>query len=112
MSGRLMTGDYQRIGAIALLVLLVVPGLAGAYSAWAGSGVGGLILRGLAAAVCLLPPTLLMGATLPILVRGLTRHSAELGARISRLYWVNTLGAVCEMSAPARFVAWTSWRSL
>ncbi|HYL09640.1 MAG TPA: fused MFS/spermidine synthase, partial [Candidatus Acidoferrales bacterium] len=30
----------------------------------------------------------------PILVRGLTRKSAELGSRVSRLYWVNTLGAV------------------
>ena len=35
-----------------------------------------------------------MGGTLPILVRGLTRSSAELGARVSRLYWVNTAGAV------------------
>ncbi len=46
------------------------------------------------AALVLFVPTFLMGATLPILVRGLTRHSAELGARISRLYWVNTAGAV------------------
>ena len=51
-------------------------------------------LRFVGAAVVLFVPTFLMGATLPILVRGLTRHSAELGARISRLYWVNTLGAV------------------
>lgn len=51
-------------------------------------------LRFVGAAVVLFVPTFLMGATLPILVRGLTRHSSELGARISRLYWVNTLGAV------------------
>lgn len=51
-------------------------------------------LRFVGAALVLFVPTFLMGATLPILVRGLTRHSAELGARISRLYWVNTLGAV------------------
>ena len=37
--------------------------------AWAGSGVIGILLRGLAAAVCLLPPTLLMGATLPAISR-------------------------------------------
>lgn len=35
-----------------------------------------------------------MGGTLPILVSGLTCKSAELGARVSRLYWINTLGAV------------------
>jgi len=34
------------------------------------------------------------GGTLPILVRGITRNSAELGMRVSQLYWVNTLGAV------------------
>ncbi|MGH9795489.1 MAG: fused MFS/spermidine synthase [Candidatus Acidiferrales bacterium] len=46
------------------------------------------------AALVLFVPTFLMGGTLPIMVRGLTRNSAELGARVSRLYWVNTLGAV------------------
>lgn len=51
-------------------------------------------LRFAGAAVVLLLPTFLMGGTLPVLVRGLTRSSAELGARVSRLYWVNTLGAV------------------
>jgi len=57
------------IGAIGLLVLIAVPLVGGAYAAWAGSGVTGLVLRGLAAGVCLLPPTLLMGATLPALSR-------------------------------------------
>ena len=53
-----------------------------------------LALRFLGAALVLLLPTFLMGGTLPILVHGLTRASAELAARLSRLYWVNTLGAV------------------
>jgi spermidine synthase len=53
-----------------------------------------LLLRGIGAALVLFLPTFLMGGTLPVLVRGLTRHSAELGARIGRLYWVNTAGAV------------------
>src|SRR5258708_7182114 len=35
-----------------------------------------------------------MGGTLPVLVRGLARDSAELGTRLARLYWVNTAGAV------------------
>src|SRR5258706_7696950 len=34
-----------------------------------GAGVTGILFRGLAAAICLLPPTLLMGATLPAISR-------------------------------------------
>ena len=51
-------------------------------------------LRFFGVAVVLFIPTFLMGGTLPILVRSLTRKSGELGGRISQLYWVNTLGAV------------------
>src|SRR6476661_6466024 len=57
------------IGAIGLLVLFGMPLVSGIYTAWAGSGVAGILLRGVAAAVCLLPPTLLMGATLPAISR-------------------------------------------
>lgn len=57
------------IGAIGILVLLVMPLIGGAYTAWAPSGIAGIIVRAIAAAVCLLPPTLLMGATLPAIAR-------------------------------------------
>ena len=57
------------IGAIGLLVLAVVPLIGSAYTAWAPSGVAGIIVRAVAAAICLLPPTLLMGATLPAIAR-------------------------------------------
>ena len=53
-----------------------------------------LVLRFFGTTVVLFIPTFLMGGTLPILVRGITRNSAELGMRVSQLYWVNTLGAV------------------
>ena len=53
-----------------------------------------LALRFFGAAVVLFIPTFLMGGTFPILVRSITRHSSELGIRVSLLYWVNTLGAV------------------
>jgi spermidine synthase len=56
------------IGVIGLLILWGMPLISGIYVAWAGSG-SGLFLRGLIAAVCLLPPTLLMGATLPAVAR-------------------------------------------
>jgi spermidine synthase len=53
-----------------------------------------ILLRFAGAALVLFLPTFLMGGTLPILVRAVTRNSAELGKRLARLYWVNTAGAV------------------
>jgi spermidine synthase len=44
--------------------------------------------------IVLFLPTFLMGGTLPILTRGVTSGSGELGTRLSRLYWINTAGAV------------------
>ncbi len=57
------------IGVIGVLALVGIPLLGGAYFAWAGSGITGILLRGVAASICLLPPTLLMGATLPAIAR-------------------------------------------
>src|SRR5688500_7373077 len=57
------------IGAFGLILLFAMPLIGGIYTAWAGTGVGGLLVRGLAAAICLLPPTILMGATLPAIAR-------------------------------------------
>jgi spermidine synthase len=57
------------IGTIGLLILWGMPLVGRVYTAWAGGGGGGLFVRGLIAAVALLPPTLLMGATLPAVAR-------------------------------------------
>lgn len=57
------------IGVIGLAVLFGMPLIAGVYTSWAGGGFFGMLLRGIVAAVCLLPPTLLMGATLPAISR-------------------------------------------
>jgi spermidine synthase len=57
------------IGLIAILILFGMPLLSGVYTAWAGAGIVGILLRGVAAAICLLPPTLLMGGTLPAMAR-------------------------------------------
>jgi spermidine synthase len=43
--------------------------------------------------VLVLLPTLLMGATLPILVAYLARMSGQIGGAVGTLYFVNTLGA-------------------
>lgn len=82
-------------GAVSLAGLAGVRALYLASHPWAGeSPVAQVALRFLGSALVLLLPTFLMGGTLPILVRGLTRSSAELGQRVSRLYWINTAGAV------------------
>jgi spermidine synthase len=46
-----------------------MPYVGGVYAAAIGHGLPGILLRGTLAAVCLLPPTLLMGATLPAIAR-------------------------------------------
>src|SRR5688500_18525519 len=57
------------IGIVGVILLFAMPLVGGVYTAWAGSGMLGMIVRGLIAAACLLPPTLLMGATLPAISR-------------------------------------------
>ena len=57
------------IGAIALAVLFGMPLLEQVYTHHAGHGLMSILMRGAVAGVCLVPPTLLMGATLPAIAR-------------------------------------------
>jgi spermidine synthase len=57
------------IGALGLLLLVLMPLAGRVYTTWGGYGFTGFFLRGLVASVCLLPPTLAMGATLPAVSR-------------------------------------------
>ncbi|MGH7472010.1 MAG: spermidine synthase, partial [Longimicrobiales bacterium] len=57
------------IGILGLLILFGLPWVGGLYTRIGGPGFGGLLMRGLVCALCLLPPTLLMGATLPAIAR-------------------------------------------
>src|SRR5204863_1180551 len=57
------------IGAIGIAVLFAMPAIDRLYTANAAQGWAGIALRGVVCAVCLLPPTLLMGATLPAVAR-------------------------------------------
>jgi spermidine synthase len=59
------------IGVIGLLVLFGMPLVNSVYTAWAGAGIVGLLFRGVIAGLCLLPPTMMMGATLPAISRWL-----------------------------------------
>ncbi len=57
------------IGIFGVLILVGMPLVRGIYTAWAGEGVAGIIYRAFIAGLCLLPPTILMGATLPAISR-------------------------------------------
>lgn len=52
------------------------------------------VIRVLFAAVAIIIPTTLMGATLPVLSEFMTRNKERIGIHLSVLYAVNTLGAV------------------
>ena len=57
------------IGGCGLLVLALLPAVGGLYTSFGGSGFTGLLLRSLFCLMFLLPPTALMGATLPAIAR-------------------------------------------
>jgi len=81
------------IGVLGILVLHLVPLVGGLYTAWTGYGLQGFLLRGTVAAACLLPPTLLMGATLPALARQI--NTTENGVSwLGFFYGANIAGAV------------------
>ena len=101
--GSLAGGWVSKRRHISLLPLLAAIELAtatfGIVSLAAFEQVGALVvdwpLPAIAAVNLLLVliPTLLMGATLPILVAHLVRSSGEVGRAVGLLYYVNTMGA-------------------
>jgi spermidine synthase len=86
------------IGVLGILVLHLVPLVGGVYTAWSGYGLKGFLLRGAVAAACLLPPTLLMGATLPALARQISTtqiNTTKNGVSwLGFFYGANVAGAV------------------
>jgi len=58
-----------------------------------GQALAGMLTRGLIASICLLPPTILMGASLPLIVRWIKSTPGEV-SWWAILYGVNTAGAV------------------
>src|SRR5579863_2607918 len=82
-----------RIGILGLAALPGVPLVGRIYLAGAAQGTLGLVLRGLVAAFCLLPPTLLMGGSLPAIARwaGSSRRGVSW---MGYLYSANIAGAV------------------
>ena len=82
------------IGVLGAAALYAIPALGGAYAAWPGSGAANLAGRVLVAALCVLPPTILMGATLPAVARWRVLAARRGIAGLGFLYAANTGGAV------------------
>jgi len=75
-------------GLLGLAALAAVPLVGGLYIAAIGRGLPGFVLRGAVASFCLLPPTMVMGATLPAVGRWVGTRD------IGFLYGGNIIGGV------------------
>jgi spermidine synthase len=81
------------IGVFGIIVLYAVPVIGNLYTAIAGTGQVNLFLRALVAGIVLLPPTLLMGATLPAIARWVEATPRGV-AWLGYFYGGNLAGAV------------------
>ena len=81
------------IAVMGALILFILPYAGGLYTTIGGPGFSGLLVRGLIAALCLLPPTLLMGATLPAIARFVTASPSGV-SWLGFFYGGNIVGAV------------------
>ena len=81
------------IGVCGLLVRVAIPLADRVYVAAMGYGMPAILLRAAICAVCLLPPTLLMGASLPAVARWVQATPRGV-SWLGFLYGANTAGAV------------------
>jgi spermidine synthase len=81
------------IGLYGLAILFGMPAIDRVYSGIAGSGFLGIVVRALVSAICLLPPTFLMGASLPAISRWV-QSTAQNVAWLGFFYGGNIAGAV------------------
>src|SRR5688572_21885286 len=81
------------IGLFGVIVLFAVPFIGNLYTAIAGTGQVSLFLRAIVASIVLLPPTLLMGATLPAIARWVEATPRGV-AWLGYFYGGNLAGAV------------------
>jgi spermidine synthase len=81
------------IGVCGILSLFGVPLIDHVYAAVGGQGIWGIVLRAVVSGVCLLPPTLLMGASLPAIARWIESTPDGI-AWLGFFYGGNIAGAV------------------
>lgn len=83
LTGVLGVGLYPVLKHLGVVIASIDP----------GTGVGGMAVRVLVSALLLLPPTFLMGATLPFISVGTIERDDETGPGTALIYGLNTLGA-------------------
>src|SRR5215813_9650812 len=81
------------IAICGILALFGMPLVDGVYTAAVGHGLPAMLLRALVCALCLIPPTFLMGASLPAAARWI-ETTPEGVSNMGFLYGSNTVGAV------------------
>jgi len=98
------------IGACGLLMPLILPAIRYVYVGLVGYGSLGIALRSVIATVMLIPPTALMGATLPAIARRYAAGRRGMSS-LAWLYTANTAGAVlgCLLSAFYLLAVWDVW---
>jgi spermidine synthase len=98
------------IGLFGILMPIVLPAVRFIYVGLVGYGSLGIVFRALIAAVLLLPPTALMGATLPAVARRYAHGRRGMSA-LASLYAANTIGAVagCLLCGFYLLAVWDVW---
>src|SRR5260370_10118726 len=91
------------IGLLGLVILFGMPLVGGIYAAWAGEGTASIFVRAIVAGVCLLPPTMLMGATLPAISRWV-RATPEGISWLGFFYGGNIGGGVLRSLLPGFYL--------
>src|SRR5439155_9649956 len=81
------------IGAFGIMTLLLMPQIDRLYTGAAAQGAAGILLRAVVGAICLLPATVLMGASLPAMARWI-ESTPEGVSWLGFFYGGNIAGAV------------------
>lgn len=90
----------------AVASLFLIPRLHTVYAALAGDASFGTltVVRLLVAFAILLPPTILMGATLPVLIAAVSRRGLHWSSSATKLYATNTFGAMFGAGATGLYL--------
>jgi len=105
LGGGAISKDPKRPTLLMFAIVELIIGVFGYFSLDFFSAVGKVTLgmstlgTGLITFVLVLVPTLMMGATLPLLVAYLVRSSKNVGKSVGTLYFVNTLGSAFASAA-------------
>lgn len=91
------------IALFGLAAFLTIPALGRTYTRWSFGHSTDLVVRATMAFVIMLPPTILMGGTLPIILRRL-HQSSDRSCWVGWIYAANTFGAVCGSLAAGLYL--------